>query len=234
MDKEESLPEQTIDPLPVDRPDEAVIAVCDRYSRCDLTLHRAILDRCVDVSSNVSSAMGSDVSAQCAVRLAHAVVKLIRTYFADVKTGLELATYVRYALLASGFSDVDAIIKDSVYGDSTISMSGGEFSEMSQQLGALILSGNSSYKFSISFRPVTLFYQGNLELSGLFMKRILEEEARSLAYEQLEASKLVTDADLIAYRETAAAKQRSIEAQEAEVIKRKKAEHQEFLRRNKY
>lgn len=214
--------------------DEALLAVCEKRLSCDLTLYRPILDRCVEISTILPNRLQGRGAEQYAIDLARAVVEVIRTYFTDVRTGLELATYVRYVLMASGFSDVDAIIRDSVYSKKRIFLSGDEFTEMNRQLGLLCLSEQSSRTFSVTFRPVSLFCRDTLNLNGLFTKRLVQEEARTLAHEQLKATKQISDADLIAHREEIAAKQQIIEAQAAELQKRKIAEHREFLRQNRY
>ncbi|CAA6679818.1 MULTISPECIES: hypothetical protein [unclassified Lentimonas] len=215
-------------------PNQELLSMCDQQLSCEFSLHRPILDRCVDVSTACSNASQCEDIEMSGMRLARSVLKLIRTYFVNVKTGLEFATYVRYALLVAGHSDVDSIIRDVVYGDSSFPMSSPEFSVMNHQLGGLLLSGDASRKFSVSFRPVTLLYQGDLDVSGLFTKRLLEDEACTLAYKQMEAYKVVVEADLVAYRKEMMEMKRAIEARAAELERQREAKKRDFQRRNRY
>jgi hypothetical protein len=213
------------------RSDEQLLAICDRRVKCDLALYRQIFDRCFQLTSIVSLHRDSSLSG---ILLARAIVNLLRAYYKGVKTGLEAATYVRYALIASGCTDIDASIRDAVYGEGGVLLHGDEFAEMDQQLGDLVLGDESSCRVSVTCRPVTLFFQGQLELRGLFTKRILEDEAQTLAYEQLSAYKFVSEADLSAYRERMAERQRQLEVQAALERQRQEEARREFQRRNRY
>lgn len=212
-------------------PDERLLAVCDQRVSCELTLSRPVFERCFQLASLASLHCESNRSG---ATLARAIVNLLRAYFRDVKTGLEAATYVRYALIASACSDVDASIRDAVYGKGGVLLHGDEYAEMDRRLGELVLGDENSCRVSVTCRPVTLFFQGQLELRGLFTKRILEDEAHTLAYEQLSAYKYVSEADLLAYRERVAERQRELEAQAALERKRQEEARREFQRQNRY
>jgi hypothetical protein len=162
------------------QPDESTVAVCEKTVSGNFTLQRRILHACLEIprmASYVPDNNNMDVGGSC---LARAVANFIRTYFADAKTGLEIATYVRFILLSSGYLNADSLIQTSVYSErSCIPATGSEFDTMSRNLGSLVSCGKESQEFSVQFRPVTAYNLNKLNLRGIVEGQELQQTEKT-------------------------------------------------------